>query len=1232
MPFRVDAPTRMSILGGALVIVGIGIASGYLTFWWLSQRSPRNYNPHPLDMPAVLRENNKGVGYMEKFDYDKAVETFEHVTEMASDWLPGRINLGIALLNIDNEQNRSRAIDLFQGIVDQEPSNPYAQFCLGKLLSHRGLVDEAIPHFEAVTRIDPNDPHSWLELGNLLPPMADRRIDCFQHALELDPYMGAAVYQLAQDLGLKNPERKEKLLKEFQALTQAEWSNSTKTRYTEMGKYAEVIGQDAKQVTPRRIGPVPLFLPGEHLQVHLAPGARWARRADIQQSPHGDLLSAVRNRFGATMVELDYNGDGKPDLFLLEAVVEDGKVRDLLLRNEGDGHFSDVTAEAGLAEPRASLGCTIGDFDNDEFPDIFITGVGRQWLFRNNRKGKFEDVTAEAGLDKLTSVGLGSAFVDLDQDGDLDLLIAQYAATPEEALAELRGEAKGPSKGGLAVFLNVGEVPATRPNLDPPPCKPKFHRLESAAELIGPPGPAVSLAVSDVDDDLDLDLLTFVDRQSPAAILNDRLLRFHRLTMPEMFLPPGRWNGALVFAANHGGRSDLLVIGPGQRPVLLLNKSNPWDKDVRKAFELGNTNSPPLIQAQAIDLDYDGWTDIVGLSDQHVPVWLQNDGEKLVHKKDSLAAENSWPKDLVAVRVGRFSLSKYQDLITWSETNGLQLYLNQGNDNFAVKLEVSGHRRVDPAGEKCRCNSDGFGLRASAQVEDSWTGLEYTTLSAGLGQSRQPIVLGLARHQQADVIRLRWPDNVIQAEMDVPACQLTRIQESNRKVTSCPILFTWDGQRFIFVTDFLGAGSMGELQSDGSTRPPRPEESLKIEAEQLVPKDGKYVLKIAEPMSEATYLDRLQLLVLDHPADVRVYPDERFTSDSSATQDLLAFREEVFPVKARDHRGNDVTKVLAKWDRDTVHDFAQRSWLGYAEEHWVELDFGDRLAKFGPNDRLILCLAGWTDYPYPESIWAATQAGVPLLSPRLERMDEKGHWQTLIADAGFPAGLPRMMTLDVTGKLTGPRCRMRLRTNMEVYWDQIFVAPVIQVLRTRQGDRETKGPGDKETGSDNVRMSVREVSRANLAARGCMQEFSPDGKQPTIYDYDRLQSIPVARLAGMMTRFGDVTELLRDRDDRFVIFGPGDDLTVEFDAQSLPELPAGWKRSYVLKTWGYCKDCSLFTATGDTIEPLPFHQMSKYPYGPEEHYPNDPLHQDYLRRYQTRSVGGKANQPSRPRQ
>ena len=123
-------------------------------------------------------------------------------------------------------------------------------------------------------------------------------------------------------------------------------------------------------------------------------------------------------------------------------------------------------------------------------------------------------------------------------------------------------------------------------------------------------------------------------------------------------------------------------------------------------------------------------------------------------------------------------------------------------------------------------------------------------------------------------------------------------------------------------------------------------------------------------------------------------------------------------------------------------------------------------------------MAGWTDYPYPESIWAASQAGVAVQPPVLERLDAAGKWQTLLADPGFPAGLPRMMTVDVTGKLGGPRTIMRLRTNMNVYWDQIFVAPLLEkapctVLETR----------DKSAGL--VRATCLEVVAATLEAPGC---------------------------------------------------------------------------------------------------------------------------------------------------
>jgi hypothetical protein len=312
----------------------------------------------------------------------------------------------------------------------------------------------------------------------------------------------------------------------------------------------------------------------------------------------------------------------------------------------------------------------------------------------------------------------------------------------------------------------------------------------------------------------------------------------------------------------------------------------------------------------------------------------------------------------------------------------------------------------------------------------------------------------------------------------------------------------------------------------------------------------------------------------------------------------LVLGEPIFPERVLDHRGRDVTKKLRTSDRDMVNEFSRRSWLGLSEEHWVELDFGSRLASLGKQDPLVLCLAGWTDYPYPESIWAAGQAGVGLVGPVLERplttgpltrgsslRGERGEatWK-VVDEIGFPAGLPRMMTYPLTGKLDGAG-RLRLRTNLDVYWDQIYLARVRVSIPAAAPDRER----------NLIRTTKLEVSGALLGHGGFMREYSPDGKQPTLYDYQELEPVLANRFTGPFTRPGKVTHLLRETDDRFAIFGPGSEVTVRFDGSRLPTLPAKWQRSFVLRTWGYCKDCAPFTATGGKVEPLPFRGMKKYP-------------------------------------
>jgi hypothetical protein len=317
--------------------------------------------------------------------------------------------------------------------------------------------------------------------------------------------------------------------------------------------------------------------------------------------------------------------------------------------------------------------------------------------------------------------------------------------------------------------------------------------------------------------------------------------------------------------------------------------------------------------------------------------------------------------------------------------------------------------------------------------------------------------------------------------------------------------------------------------------------------------------------------------------------------------ELFCIRDSVDPVRAVDHRGMDVTEAIRQVDRVYAGPVKpDPRFVGYAEDHLVELDFGRQLASLPANARLVLFLHGWVHYAYSSTNFAASQAGKRLAAPSIF-VQRDGQWVELFHEVGYPAGIRHTMTLEVTGKLRPTDRRLRIATNMELYWDQIFLAPLL-----------TPAP-----------LQVRRVplTGAELRFLGYPREYSPDGKQPALYDYSQVdRMLPWKTMRGAYTRYGEVTALLHEADDCYVIMGPGEEVTLRFAADTLAPVTTGCHRSFILKTDSFCKDMDLYTVHPETVEPLPYHDMRHYPYGPDEGYPQDDKHQHYQEKFNTRHI------------
>ncbi len=1199
----------------------------------------------PNEMAAVLNAHLSGLGHMERYEYDQAAVAFRDVLKRAPGWIPGSINLAIALLNQTGSRdetakkagasekaqrtNFEEALDLLDAVLQRDPNNLSAHYCRGIILEYLGQIAKSHGDFVFVAEHDPTDAHAWYKVGSTLtdpenpdrpagPKQAKQLIEIYTKAIELNPYLVSALYKLPFAYAWSGDRKKQQeLLKLWQTLNpknNAAGSGETAENfYGEMGRYARIINPVQTTSTPTEPVVPPRFDPPKPIEITLPPDHRWVRQTDFA----GPLALAgrVRARFGAAVSTFDADGDGKLDLFLAAAVHGPKGIRDALLLNRGEGKFEDVTVAFGFPEDQFSLGVAAGDYDADRKTDVFLTGKGNSRLYHNTGK-KFEDVTKAAGLAD-TSLSLTARWLDLDQDGDLDLYVVNYtnAEQAEKAFTD-----QTPTGVPNRAYRNDGK-PAPiegRPQDNWAPLALATEDLHATQGLSlafipwpepdthnGGVAPHTAIAALDVDDDRDIDLVLTADGAPTQVIFNDRLGRFHAQPLPSLN-PASPVSGLLVTDLDKDGRADIAATSAAGRVTLWRNTSERTPQKASVIGELWPTDATGWSTAIANDLDLDSQSDLVGLPTSKgvfTPSWARNDGKRLASAPLALGPEAGEQTALTGFTLADVIGDPLPDLVLLKDGEAPRFARNLGNGNHWLALDLSGRWKTYP--DHMRSNPHGIGTRLSLEGQGLHVPFDMTTPEAGLAQSIGPFVLGLGKIQEAALLRLRWPDGTIQCELNVVGDKRMSLAEHNRKTGSCPVLFTWNGERFVCLGDFLGGGGLGYLVGPGVYGQPDRDESVAIAPDQLRAEQGTFRLSITEPMDEVAYIDKLVLDVVDRPPGVSTTPDERFAPEGPRpTGEIIAWRKTIEPKHASDLEGRDMTERLRAWDRRTVDTFRLRTgWIGYAEDHGIILDFGDRLSGFGPTDPLIICLAGWVEYPYSQTNYAAATAGVTLTPPSIERRRADGSWEVIEPHAGYPAGLPRMTTLDLTGKLTGPSCVLRIRTNMECYWDQAFIALCERDLP--------------------IRVSSLLPTHAVLGDRGYTREASPDGRPPLLYDYDHVDPAPLARMSGMLTRFGNVSSLVNVDDDQFCIVGPGDEMRLEFDAKKLPELKEGWTRSYVLRSYGYCKDADPFSATSDSIEPLPWKGMPAYPFGPAGERPRDPGYEKYLKEYQTRPGGSR---------
>jgi Flp pilus assembly protein TadD len=731
--------------------------------------SPAPAPPSPFPYTEALRANNVGLVLMDRHQFDQALGKFQTACILDPQSDVGCLNTGIAVLNMRRYDDARRILETS---VQRDPQSPRAWFNLALLERATGHAGAALADFQKVAALDPDDAVTQYFLGFLDAQAGhlDEASAEFQRAIAIDPFQASAEYGLAeleQDSG--DAAGAKAHFERFSHITGQGLGKPIAFVYGGQGQYSL-----AGEIPGPPPGPAPPAIPvhfvdiSSQLGLPKAPslarhGARG--RAKSQTAPQAAPAS-LASALGSGACVFDYDGDGKPDIFLVNA---DGQGNAAQLHNIGHGRFIDVTKTAKLQFSGEGTGCATGDYDNDGHPDLVLSSGDGITLFHNEGDGTFKDVTDAAGV-RTPGLALGVTFIDYDHDGDLDIYVTRFNNFP----------------------LDDPSQPFTFPDDVPPPGNILWRNLGGGTfgdytKQAGLVGSAASVGAleSDLNDDGTIDLVVTGWEKSPEIFLNAREGPFGSAA-PWVGQTPPRAAGAVALDFDHDGHMDLAFTHwapPGLSLWHNTGRKGPLGSQGAPSFERVPLPDPGWMRAwgiAALDYDNDGWTDLVAVGETFAGkgqiVLLRNEGigtDGKIHFRD-VTHETGLDKIVLHNPRSVIAFDPEGDgsadlLITQNGLPPVLLKNVGGNENNWLQLALSG----DPD------NRTGIGTRVEVLSGPSKQLLEVPGASGYLGQGPTEIFTGLGDEEDAaDVLRLAWPTGVQQNVMQLPGNQRSVIEEA----------------------------------------------------------------------------------------------------------------------------------------------------------------------------------------------------------------------------------------------------------------------------------------------------------------------------------------------------------------------------------------------------------------------------------------------------------------------